>query len=70
MSQDRLRKILVLAVDAAKASPDWQDGDELCVILADSGATVLSSRGFGAGGLLACLDFHAGKLRQAAALER
>lgn len=63
MSQDRLRKILVAAVDAAKASPDWREGDGLCVILIDAGDTVLSSQGFGDGGLLALLDFHAGKLR-------
>lgn len=64
MSQDRLRRVLVAASDAARAHPDWQDGDELCVILADGESTVLTARGFGTGGLRACLEFHAGKLRQ------
>lgn len=63
MSQDRLRRVLAAAVAAAQASPDWQDGDELCVILADDDDTVLSSRGFDTGNLLDCLEFHADGLR-------
>ena len=66
MSQDRLRNVLVAAMEAAQASPDWQDGDEICFILADDDSTVLSTRGFHATSDLAeCLEFHADKLRQA-----
>lgn len=65
MSQDRLCKVLVAASEAARNSPDWQDGDELVVILADTGDTVLHSWGFGKGGLADLLEFHAGKLRLA-----
>jgi hypothetical protein len=66
VSQDRLRGALVAAVAAAKASPDWRDGDELCVILADADDTVMSSQGFRRTVDLArLLEFHAHKLRQA-----
>jgi hypothetical protein len=66
VSQDRLRKALVAAVEAAVASPDWQEGDQLCVILADGESTVLSTRGFfGTTAALAeLLEFHVGKLWQ------
>ena len=66
MSQDRLRVALVAAMQAAKTSPDWQDTDELCVILGDADDTVLSSVGFRTTKELAkLLEFHASKLRQA-----
>lgn len=67
MSQDRLREVLKAAIEAAESSPDWRDGDELCVILADAADTVLSARGFGTYANLAqCLEYHAGIQRQAA----
>ena len=65
MSQDRLRRIEVAAAEVARAHPDWQDGDQLCVILADDDSTVQHSWGFGSGELLLCLEFLAGKLRSA-----
>lgn len=66
MSQERLTNVLVAAMEATTAHPDWQDGDEICFILADDDSTVLSTRGFHATGDLAkLLEFHADKLRQA-----
>lgn len=66
MSQERLTNVLVAAVEAVTAHPDWQDGDEICIIVGDDDNTVLSTRGFHTtSDLTECLEFHAGKLRQA-----
>jgi len=66
VSQDRLRNVLVAAIEAATAHPDWRDGDEMCFIVGDVDDTVLSTRGFCRGRDLArLLEFHAHKLRQA-----
>jgi len=66
VSQDRLTNVLVAAVETATAHPDWRGGDGLCFILSDEDSTVLSTQGFHATSDLAeCLEFHAGKLRQA-----
>jgi hypothetical protein len=65
VSQDRLRRILTVAVEAAQSAPDWQDGDELCVIAADDDATVMTTRGFAAADLVQCLDMMTGDVRAA-----
>jgi len=64
VTQERLNNILAAAAEAARAHPDWRDGDQLVIILADE-STVLHSWGFGMGELAQLLEFHAGKLRQA-----
>ena len=65
MSQDRLRRILAAAAETARAHANWQDGDELVIILADGDSTVLHAWGFGTGDLAACLEFHAATQRSA-----
>lgn len=65
MTQDRLRRIEVAAAEAARAHPDWQEGDQLCIILADDDGTVSHAWGFGVGEQAECLEFLAAKLRSA-----
>jgi hypothetical protein len=70
VSQERLREILDAAIDAARAHPAWQPGDELALIAADADATVMTTRGFGPGSLVLCLEQMASDVRRAAAAER
>jgi phosphatidate phosphatase APP1 len=66
VSQERLGNVLVAAVEAATAHPDWQDGDEMCFIVGDVDDTMISTRGFRrTRDLTRILQFHADKLRQA-----
>jgi hypothetical protein len=69
MSQDRLQQILDAAVAGARACPAWRDGDELAVIAADPDGTRMTTRGFGTGGLIECLDLMAADVRVAANAE-
>ena len=65
VSQDRLRALIAAAMTAARAHPDWHDGDELAVIAADTGATVMTTAGFAAADLLTCLDMMTADVRRA-----
>jgi hypothetical protein len=64
MTQDRLNRLLAAAAEAVRDHPDWREGsDDLCIILADADATVLTTRGFDASDLVQCLEFLMDKVR-------